>query len=503
MLALLPAVTVAQWATIPHTSQSQWVCPGINSEIVTYPDGSSIIIGIGTGFEIWMQKLNADGYTQWPTWIEAFSSSPLGMRYFVPDDDGGIYAVIANKAQRVDKNGRVCWQAGGITLAPGGDMARVITDGQHGFITMYTEQDSIKRLFLVRYDSSGTLLWKWQMDTSALNAPLTGMIIGRLKDVLSVNTSKSDYYLVDLWGAYQKIDPEFMRSIAFCTVGDTVGFSVLRLSTRIDSSGWQISDWRIVKYDSQWQREWVVFFTNRFDPGSHFGIISGIFHADGVGGVYLIDSFQDDQKNGFTRIKRISKDGYTTGDKGYLITGLACRYVYAHQGRVILVSDDTEVQAIDQKGNLLWKDSLYMVNDYQNQSSLRVQSDQQGGVIASFWTVIGGIKVQHSGRVGKIGVLTGAEPHRTETPVRFALRQNYPNPFNPVTTIAYSVPNDGAVTLTVFDLLGREVSVLFSGYARAGHHTASFDASHLSSGVYLYRLTNGSFSAARKMVLQR
>ncbi|KAB2925280.1 MAG: cellulase family glycosylhydrolase [Bacteroidetes bacterium] len=88
-------------------------------------------------------------------------------------------------------------------------------------------------------------------------------------------------------------------------------------------------------------------------------------------------------------------------------------------------------------------------------------------------------------------------------PSAFALFQNHPNPFNPVTTIAYSVPHDGAVTLTVYDLLGREVSVLFSGFARAGHHTASFDASHLSSGVYLYRLTSGSFSAARKMVLQR
>lgn len=88
-------------------------------------------------------------------------------------------------------------------------------------------------------------------------------------------------------------------------------------------------------------------------------------------------------------------------------------------------------------------------------------------------------------------------------PEAFTLHQNYPNPFNPVTAIAYSVPTDGAVTLTVYDLLGREVSVLFSGFARAGEHTAVFDASHLSSGVYICRLTSGRFNAARKMVLQR
>ena len=83
----------------------------------------------------------------------------------------------------------------------------------------------------------------------------------------------------------------------------------------------------------------------------------------------------------------------------------------------------------------------------------------------------------------------------------YQLMQNYPNPFNPETKISYSIPNQGFVTLKVYDMLGREVRTLVNEFQSAKTYTVGFDASDLSSGVYLYKLQSGDFSASKKMIL--
>jgi dienelactone hydrolase len=88
-------------------------------------------------------------------------------------------------------------------------------------------------------------------------------------------------------------------------------------------------------------------------------------------------------------------------------------------------------------------------------------------------------------------------------PRSFSLAQNYPNPFNPSTTITYSLPAAGRVTLKVFDTLGREVATLVDEHESPGVKSLRFDASHLSSGVYYYRLMAGPFVAVKQMSLLR
>jgi M6 family metalloprotease-like protein len=95
-------------------------------------------------------------------------------------------------------------------------------------------------------------------------------------------------------------------------------------------------------------------------------------------------------------------------------------------------------------------------------------------------------------------------------PATFVLEQNYPNPFNPTTVIAYSVGGVGGqvsgasnVKLSVYDLLGREVSTLVNERKEPGAYTVKFDAGNLPSGAYFYRLQAGSFVAVRKLVVLR
>jgi len=87
-------------------------------------------------------------------------------------------------------------------------------------------------------------------------------------------------------------------------------------------------------------------------------------------------------------------------------------------------------------------------------------------------------------------------------PENFALFQNYPNPFNPATTIKFAVPKTGFATLKIYNTLGQEVAVLFSGIAEANRiHQATLNAATLPSGIYFARLRFGSQIVVRKMVL--
>lgn len=92
-------------------------------------------------------------------------------------------------------------------------------------------------------------------------------------------------------------------------------------------------------------------------------------------------------------------------------------------------------------------------------------------------------------------------PEPVSVPTEFSLGQNHPNPFNPATAVRFTVPNGGAVRLTVFDLLGRTVAVPVNDVRSAGTHVVRIDASSWPSGVFLYRLESGGRSAVRKMVV--
>lgn len=86
-------------------------------------------------------------------------------------------------------------------------------------------------------------------------------------------------------------------------------------------------------------------------------------------------------------------------------------------------------------------------------------------------------------------------------PEKFSLSQNYPNPFNPTTKINFDIPQDGIVTLKIYDVNGKEVGKLVNEFRNAGYYSSDFTANNLASGAYFYKLTFGDYEATKNMIL--
>jgi hypothetical protein len=91
----------------------------------------------------------------------------------------------------------------------------------------------------------------------------------------------------------------------------------------------------------------------------------------------------------------------------------------------------------------------------------------------------------------------------SEIPSAYTLVQNYPNPFNPTTKIDFSLPVSSSVKLNVYNIVGEKVATILDTEMSAGRHSVDFDASRLSSGVYIYAISAGNFTYSRKMILMK
>ncbi|NOS84824.1 MAG: T9SS type A sorting domain-containing protein [Ignavibacteria bacterium] len=149
-------------------------------------------------------------------------------------------------------------------------------------------------------------------------------------------------------------------------------------------------------------------------------------------------------------------------------------------------------------GDVLWS-VLYESSLSGNDNAVMVKCDINGNVF---------VTGHATGSITGLDYLTvkysqpiGITPISTEVPEGFSLGQNFPNPFNPVTNIKIQMPNSGFVKLAVFDITGKEVAVLVNENLSAGAYNVDFNASHLASGTYFYRLETNGFIDVKKMII--
>ncbi len=108
-------------------------------------------------------------------------------------------------------------------------------------------------------------------------------------------------------------------------------------------------------------------------------------------------------------------------------------------------------------------------------------------------------KIHSNNSVDKSGTVTAGKSNGVSDDYR--LYQNFPNPFNPATIISYKLNQGGYVSLSVYNLVGQEVSSLVNEYQEAGTYSKQFDASSLSAGIYLYKLQVNGFTSVKRMTL--
>ncbi len=160
----------------------------------------------------------------------------------------------------------------------------------------------------------------------------------------------------------------------------------------------------------------------------------------------------------------------------------------------------------DLAGNDLWPRPPYIhgwIDKYE------IMPDRLGGMYVIFtlyrdfstdWVYIQ--RIYPDGRFG--GDTTGINDSRPDILPEFPFNPtNYPNPFNAQTTIAYTLPSAGNVTIDIFDITGRKVETLLSGYSQAGEHSMVWNAEGVSSGVYFYRIKAGEYQDTKRCLLLR
>lgn len=203
------------------------------------------------------------------------------------------------------------------------------------------------------------------------------------------------------------------------------------------------------------------------------------------------------------------------------ITSTSEKFTILNPNLTVLSPNGDEKWSLESSQNITWQSShLQKVNieySFDNGENWIVIKDSVDATLGIYnWIVFGEPSDQNLIKVTATNYLelfdvsdanfsieksTGIEQAIGGVPNNYALYQNYPNPFNPSTTIKYSIPEAGHVSINVYNLLGKKVATLINKLNPAGNYEVQFDASRLSSGVYIYIIETEKYKSSKKLIL--
>ena len=237
-----------------------------------------------------------------------------------------------------------------------------------------------------------------------------------------------------------------------------------------------------------WSYKWVTQSLNTYTGLGYPGVVSGT-------------AYLDQTNNAVTA--SISSDGQVLGlvwlDAATMAPADSFPDIWFSFRRIDGTAWSTPVNLTQTPGfaELLLHTSPIMRSNGGNSYTMFIGRSYQSGITS--YPPDNGLKTTYF--VAPYTFTTTGVAETGQQPASFKLEQNYPNPFNPTTSVRYTVASGGLVTLKVYNTLGQEVATLVNGNVAPGEHIATFDATRLSTGVYIYKLTSGNNVETRKMVL--
>jgi hypothetical protein len=469
-----------------------------------------------------MQKLNPEGKKIWDSPIQIYNIPGLNFLNAGGIDDGqdgwfvqwgdhrnaeyGEWGAFNNAVymQHIDKNGNLLWQSEGIKLADvagGIKGGYYVNDGVGGCIIQMYESDFLRsgaamrdRTWFVRYNKNGEKLWEYPLDTSTVEHSIQPSGVYRIgKNIFLYR--KDGWYRTDTTGSV------FQKTSLVPTVveGDSTYFILRGLSGSVDSLGQGTATFRVARYGKDLDSLWSQEFTIKYKEGSNMAF-SNSYLSDRKGGLFFFNpSLNDSAKRG-VRIYRITKSSVQFIDNEVKVYLTKSGFGFNGFGEAGVYSSNGKAFKFDSIGASLWPTDFTIISDPSEAYFQQAYSDNNGGAIITYWTTLGGIYAQHTGRKGKVGLLTKV-PVNENVPLQFELSQNYPNPFNPTTTIQFTVNSDRLVTLKVFDVLGREIQTLVNEKLEQGKYEVRWDGKSYSSGIFFYSIKSDEKMQTKKMLL--
>ena len=221
-------------------------------------------------------------------------------------------------------------------------------------------------------------------------------------------------------------------------------------------------------------------------------------YGNGQADVWLIktDSLGQEEWNQTYGGVDTTEVGYSvqqTMDGGYIITGSI---------ESAGIPYDVYLIKADSNGNEQWTQTY---GGSSPDEGFSVQQTTDGGyIITGYSDSFGSLRVVWLIKIDSEGLVQISSTF--SSPTSFNLLQNYPNPFNPITTLRYDLPETGLVTITIYDMLGRQVKTLIDQTQDAGYRSVIWDATKdygkpVSAGIYLYKIQAGKYMQTKKMVL--
>ncbi len=566
LLVCVAGTIHAQWSSDPNVNLTVADTAGSQElpKLAVTSDGGCYISWFdnrGGGYRVYMQRLSPNGVKQWPANGLLISANPQNsslVDYDLTVDDSNhavlVFTDIRNGgsiepfAYRISPEGHFVWGANGIALSTSSSTfqpnPKVVATTDGNFVFAWIFSSTPRRVAMQKLNAAGAKQWGSDpvlisgtgselLDYPNIVRSDNGSVILSMSGYTGSFISPSNYRIYTqkyssagspVWGA----NPDTVYGL-----GRVSGFFVPRLIP--DAANGAVYVWQDDRNNTGSSYTHVQRITSNgvklFPPnGSAVSTLPARLHNDAWAAVAPATNetftFWYETDAAFQNVygvygQRFSPAGARTwSDTGKAVRALTnaqpsfVRTFAKDSSAVVFYLDGITVTTslvrgarLDRNGNLLWGGTIKDVSSVVSGKGRLVGGMSPAGTSLLVWADkrldANGVYGQNVHFDGRLGIVTSVGDERYSKPSSLKLHQNYPNPFNPSTIISYDLPEAAHVSLTVHDLVGRQIATLVDVVQEEGRHSVEFLPQRLASGVFLYTLKVGGFVKSGKMVLMR